>query len=324
MDYKTWVLTWDFSSDNRSRTVPPHPIFAKKENRALWEEHRAVHRERIANLNSEAIQEINNFLRKSSLSEDDCKLLAEHIPCEYMKAIEEDKSRPRPSRMNYELENIRKSAIDLERSLRNISNISIQYLMYSMSDDVSPEEKCRCPDPWEVFFYCSPQEYEVRFGLNPVTLFGLSELARSSAEVLQWIPDDAGSSRSGLYDATGSRVRTRLTQGVRVLLRHLELPCGSHKYGPVSSFVSLVHKAAFSETPSWADRYAAMSTELEKEWSKQEDEDKDSVLLNSLKMDKILEKVEQDKIRRENRIERYLAELKLCDDTPQDQSDLDD
>jgi hypothetical protein len=221
-----------------------------------------------AELHRDSIEEIKKWLEKGNVPERLAIVIAQSVPVEYLVLLEEGQRHPRISQMAAELERIQNASSDLKKALVTASEETLKA--------IASQKKL----PWEELEESGMSEIdneqmmqfitdgrilqEFHTVVNDQMIDALQNLYLATKQRLDRTPKDRGGSISGRHDREGSWAKELLALETRQALRSLGLPCGCHKNGPVSRFISLVHQAATGEYPNWGDRYAARVSALEK------------------------------------------------------------
>jgi hypothetical protein len=257
------------------RYAEDHP----DEMESAWEIHNIGSAQWIPQVDAESISELVNFLKPARLPTGVAALLASDLACGYLRHLEYLIQAPRDGRVTAELEAIRNASIQLQRALRAASGHTLRGLQGEITTSVLYERVGTPSMEWDLELSKDWQRLRRSSALlfsadrttsfdlaqpNPEFMDSLADLVRAVEIRKGKIPPDRGGPKSGQHDSTGANARIALAMEGRRILRYLGLPYGAQKGGPVSRFIALVHQAVKEEPPSWADRLAAMTPNLER------------------------------------------------------------
>lgn len=242
----------------------------------------------IPNLISESVQKISTKLQRGGLPKDVADLIAESLPCAYINDLEQFSKFPRNRTLGQEMEAIRTAASSLRLALDKASGWTLGYLRWEflrprkigINPPPSPtdhpweplpkaEEVERLEKAWSLLFGCheNPGLFLEETRPNPRLIYALEQLARSAEQRKERVPIDKGGRASGNHDPLGARSREWMALEIHGLLQYLDLPCGTHKDGPVAEMLEWVHEAAnfdvLLKPHNATERVSAIEKELE-------------------------------------------------------------
>lgn len=277
---------------------PPHWVLQSLQEEPdslseLWVEHRESMAAHIPNLITESVLKISTKLQEGGLPKGVADLIAESLPCVYLNDLEQFRKFPRNRTLSQEMEAIRTAASSLHSALDNASGWTLGYLRWEFlrprqigtKPPPSPTDR-----PWEPL----PKTEEIErlenawfllfgghknHGLfleetrpNPRLIYALEQLARSAEQRKERVPIDKGGRASGDHDPFGARAREWVALEIHGLLQYLNLPCGTHKDGPVAEMLEWVHEAAnfdvLLKPHNATERVPAIEKELETQGNK--------------------------------------------------------
>ena len=203
------------------------------------------------------------------------EFIAEFLACAYLKRFEIGTQNPRPKLIAEQLLSIQTAAGNLHQALNEASSLAHGELKHRLeypwplnanTNDVQALWKKHQGDGTHSKRQkISNQFYPPVVSLNlsgaafdASLIDSLKTLSDAAHQAIRRLPDDKGGHVKGAYDSVGKYAKEFLVRESVLILKSLKLKAGTHKGGPLSTFISLVHSCVFpkSEEGAWADDYA--------------------------------------------------------------------